>query len=276
MTIRGGDALRETDEHPDRLFWYVSGRLEPEEARPIETHLEGCRECQAAVRTLGAWSSTVLSRPQTDAHPGPEVLDAWLSSSSSMEPMTRQHLEGHLDACSACREDLEALRRSYRDPATLTSVAAPLGAPQAAGRRRGMRRWSLAACLVLALAAPVVWLLLSGRGDVPVLMPSTRSASSTAVLRELPGAGPWQVMVVPPSEAVAGLYRLWIERPDGTMVARLGAHKLAVGKDRFAVEVPELPEPGVYRLALAAPGQGAEAIQIYPFRVVPRAKERGE
>ena len=249
-------------EHPDKLLWFVSGNLDSEEARHVESHLRGCAECRSIAKTLESWKTGVLQRPESSVHPTPEELDGYCSRAPMQRSAEHGRLEKHLSECTACREDLEALRRSYNIPPQ-TSAATAAYRPDVE-RRAAIRWWILAACLAGLLAAPLGWLWRAGRVGEPVLMPSLRGQTEGPVLR---GKGPWRVHLVPPSEAGPGRYEMRVERIDGSVVEPMESQELAEGQERILIELPVLPAPGPYRIVLSSAGSGRATAQIYPFQV---------
>ena len=250
-------------EHPDKLLWFVSGNLEPEEARHVESHLSVCAECRSIARTLESWKTGVLRRTESSEHPTPEELDGYCSSAPIQRSAEHARLENHLSECGACREDLAALRRSYELTPPQTS-AANAASRIDVERRAAVRRWILAACLAGLLAAPLGWFWLAGRGVDPVLMPSLRGQSEGPVLR---GKGPWRAHLVPPSEAGPGRYEMRVERIDGSVVEPMQAQELLTGQERIRIEIPVLTVPGSYRIVLSSAGSVRAAAQLYPFQV---------
>ena len=244
--------IDETDaapsKHPDELLWYVSGNLDPDERRRIESHLIACAECRALARTLEPLKMGCSKVQSPATHPGPEELDAFRLGARDEPSAGRALIEIHLRECAACREDLAVLREMDES------------APAAAGHRR----WLLMAAASLAiLIAPLIWIWLSSRGSAVILMPSLRSAAEPSVLH---GNGPWRVILVPSSEAAQGLYDLQVERPDGSLVTSLASFRLAEGQESMEVEVPALPS-GAYRIAIRISGQDGAPSYVYAFRV---------
>ena len=235
-------------EHPDKLLWYVSGKLAADERRHVESHLFVCAECRSTARALESLKPGA-ERFGTPVHPTPEELDAFRQSSPGSRSVERARIEAHLNSCAACSEDLAALRQmSDRVPA--------IGFP--------WRRRAVAAGFALLLAGPAIWFWLAGREPTITLMPSLRSPAAGAVLK---GHGPWSVQLVPPSESGTGSYEMQVERPDGSVVASLPSFELAASQQAIEIEIPVLPSPGSYRLGLKRAGPDGARVVLYPFRV---------
>jgi hypothetical protein len=246
-------------DHPDRLFWYVSGTLDEHESVQVEAHLRGCAECRELADTLGEWKTTVLRQREGGGHPGPEELDAYLMPVAGGRP---PDIEAHLERCAACRDDLEALRRiGAQAPAPARTPDVPR--PMRSRRAGAIPPWAVAAFLAALLVAPLAWFWMRQPDKDVVLLPALRSASSGPLLA---GQGPWRVILVPPSEAVPGLYTLRVEYADGRPAAAMDPLDLQDGKGGVPISVPALPGPAAYRLVIA-PSQDPAAAYDYPFRV---------
>ena len=265
MTSPAGTKNGRMSDHPDKLLWYVSGALNPDEALHVETHLRDCVECRGVASTLEAWKTSVLRRPTPGLHPEPEELDDYLRFPPKERRAERATIEAHLGGCAACRDDLAALRRTYEGAA---SEVGPMTATRRSDTERveTIRGWVLAAALVAVLIAPAAWFWMSGREDVPVLVPALRAAVIGPVLA---GKGPWRTSLVPPAEASPGLYEMRVERLDGTLVEPMDRLDLLEGEDRIPIEVPVLPGPASYRIVMVPSGEDASAAHFYPFRVEP-------
>lgn len=242
--------------HPDRLFWYFAGLMDPHEAQEVREHLSACEDCQSIARALKSLNARIEERGP-GAHPRAESLDAYLRADSESSTVQRDVIEAHLSRCAACRDDLEALRRTY------AAVPGVLDGKRVR-TRRSIYRWGLAACLAVAVLAPAVWWLSGARTQPITLMPAQRSGARSAVL---PGSGPWRVLVVPPSQAPTGRYSIWIEDEDQSVVARLPAGQAEKAGARLVVDMPALVAPGIYRLAVLPSGAGIDTPEYYPFMV---------
>ena len=60
------------EEVRELIPWYVTGRIEIDEAKKIADHLSGCPECQADL-VDAAWMRRLVAATAQDAAPRPEV-----------------------------------------------------------------------------------------------------------------------------------------------------------------------------------------------------------
>jgi hypothetical protein len=140
-----------------RLAAHLLGVLPDDEDARLREHADACDACGALLARARAdradwWAGT--------QHVPVVALGRWLSEPESFAAADRSAIDAHLEACEACRADLEELagRGGRARPKPI-----PLAAPAASGdgaRRRG-RDWmagglvgalSAAACFAIALA----------------------------------------------------------------------------------------------------------------------------
>ena len=247
------------EEHPALLPWYVEGNLDSRSARDVERHLARCAECREEVEALASMRASLrgmhagADRPVTL-----EELLAYEAGDRTLAPAARERVEQHLAACSACREDLAALRASRGNGATPRVRVAP--------RRPA---WIVAAAmLVLGVALSVTWLTRPSPTAAIIFLPTQRGAEEPPVLQ---GHGPWTITVVLPFDAPTGTYRSMVETEDGTAVDGPGSRIASSGDGRLSVHLPALPRPGLYRLVVRSETGATGGPYSYPFRLVHEA-----
>lgn len=173
------------------VIWSPTGELSPEERTQVEEHVKSCTSCADLLlfaaetkRSLGA-----LGR----AHPLPEDLVLYAEDDRSFEADVRAALEGHLDGCRECSEEVAILREV--DRALEPSMAPAAGsiprrlkagtAPSSWWRRSvgaALRPAPAAVYLGLAIAASLLLLLPLGPGRHPAVETQSDSISRTPAI----------------------------------------------------------------------------------------------
>jgi len=254
-------------DHPERLLWYATGALDPEEARQIEAHLAVCSECVEELARFRSLSETMRHRQFVDrSHVGVEDLVAYDADPKGMEPSTRALIDRHLQGCADCREDVESLRAAGREMgARVPPPLRPMSAASLRAGRAGLRWMGLAAVLAVALAgAAAVWWTLRPEPSRITLLPALRGGDETVILT---GAGPWPVTVVLPFDAADGPYLMALTDPDGATVSMGGQASVSASDGQLDLLLPPLSRPGRYQLAVRQ-GHDLEAVpSLYLFRV---------
>jgi len=97
------------ERHQSDLPQYVAGRLQGEELRSLEQHLEVCEECR---KTAAAWRNLVPAMREggpamLDPHPGETDLRAFALGTPGA-PVER--VVPHVAVCASCELDVEAWR----------------------------------------------------------------------------------------------------------------------------------------------------------------------
>lgn len=127
--------------------------------REFREHYPLCPQCAAEVR---AWTEVHAAlSAETSAHPDPELLGRFESRSPQLSAEQRAAVEGHLEVCASCRDELAALARFdpavFRQPARVRPKEE--GSPLAAWLER-LRSvvWhpAFAYALVLLLLLPIL------------------------------------------------------------------------------------------------------------------------
>ncbi|HEY3174482.1 MAG TPA: zf-HC2 domain-containing protein [Candidatus Polarisedimenticolia bacterium] len=227
-------------EHPHLLLWYVSGDLDPRQARETEAHLARCADCATEARAL----ASMLEIMRRDYPGGPPVAPRRPGSAAgSPGPAAR-----------------------WRD-----------GARMSESKLRALKRGAVVAAGLLVIAAPLLVTRWNARQDSltirevqPVTFASPqRGAAGERVLR---GDGPWAVTVVLPFGAPEGRYHVSIERKDEPALSAQPAIVSSDGQGRLSVVLDSLPQPGRYFMTLSPLEGGADSASIYEFTAgtVPR------
>ncbi len=176
--------------HPtDRVFDYLEGRLEPDQAAAIDTHLEQCRDCAELFGHAQALREDVVASGAR--HVSPQRL-VTLADGGAEAPSASAREEEHLRACERCRRELRWLR-DLDAPADLRAEngageAAPadtVAARPAWGdivqrlrrKPRALPRWGWGAIGAAAVACVAVLVL---------LQPGDRAAQIAALARTEP------------------------------------------------------------------------------------------
>ena len=231
--------------HPHLLLWYVSGDLDPAQARETEAHLVKCRDCTAEARAL----ASTLKNLRQSRSPGFADLTA----------------DGPV---------VEAPRRES---------ALPTSTSRSPERRRNRWRWpaltAITAAVVMPLIAIPAWIgsqddltphgIMRGVQSV-VLSPPLRGSGGAKVLA---GEGPWVISVVLPFGAPAGNYELRIDSVDQPAHPVLNATLQADAEGRISVIVESLPRPGRFVMSVRPRDDAATSPYIYAFQTVAAPKE---
>jgi hypothetical protein len=241
--------------HPERLPWFVSGRLDGAELAAIERHLETCDACRAEVAALRSMYRSIHREAPT-AHISPERLVAYHTRDPELSECESRLVEEHLRKCHTCSADLVALERAdvSRHP------------------RHGRRILGVAASILIVVA--VGWQLAGRRADLPSSAAITHvvlaSAQRGTSAEPLVGAGPWELEVwLPALRGSAPGYRARIYRGDDPTNAVFDMTVAAGSKDETIVLlVPNgLLRPGHHLLSLVPSDGGASEEDVRGFDV---------
>lgn len=266
------DQLQDRSPHPDVLPWYVSGRLDPPEAERVRSHVETCAACREEVRVLSAMRREMIGALSASHVPAAELVE-YSEGGGALPADRRAAIEGHVRACAACRQDLEALaasRDSIGEAPVTPTVAPPSPRP---GARRATLGWAAAAAVLVVVGSGIV---LRGLAPSPLpvgglqeirsitLLPPERAGQDSPALT---GAGPWVVTVVLPFGAPDGRYAVRVEAggggsPSGTRVATAAA-----SEGRLSLLIGDLPAEAGYRLVVERT-EAPRASYAYEFRIV--------
>jgi hypothetical protein len=228
-------------EPPHLLLWYVTGDLDPRQARETEAHLAVCADCSAEARAL----ASMLESLRRDApggllapsrQPGP-------SGVASIPPGTTGR-HGSRD---------EPRSRSSRWTIRCLKAAAIVAA--------GLAVLAASALLSRWILSPVP---LTIREVQTVIFTSPESESVGD--RILPGDGPWAITAVLPPGAPEGSYRMRIEMEDRPADASGQEVILSTdGQGRVSVVLDSLPEPGRYLMIVNPLEDGSGSPAVFRF-----------
>jgi anti-sigma factor RsiW len=241
--------------HPERLPWFVSGRLDRAELAVIERHLETCDACRAQVEALRSMYRSILEEAPS-AHVSPERLVGHHTGDPRVSDDDRRSVEEHLRKCHTCSADLAALER----------------ADASLRRRHGRRVLGSAASILIVVA--MGWQLAGRRAEPPSVAAVTRVVLPTAqrgtTAKPLIGAGPWELEVwLPALRARAPAYRVRICRGDDPSNAVFETSVAAGPKDEsILLFVPSgVLRPGHHVLSLIPRGGGGSEDDVRGFDV---------
>ena len=228
--------------HPHLLLWYVSGDLDPAQARETEAHLAHCRDCTAEAKALASM------------------------------------LHNLKDSVAAEIPDQTAGKHSvYLQPAPTQIDSLPRNRAHAQSGWWKTRFAALTACAatvtLVVIAAPAVVRMLGGdtrqssvrEVQSVVLAPPQRGAGNVKILT---GEGPWAISVVLPFGAPAGVYDLRIEAVDQPAHPVLNASLPSDIEGRLSVVVEFLPLPGRFVMSVRPRESAATTPYIYTFQTV--------
>ncbi|MEZ4332720.1 MAG: DUF928 domain-containing protein [Myxococcota bacterium] len=174
----------------------------------FRAHYPGCPDCATAVADWMALAAELAeamaergaNRP---AHPDPETLARFVAAPDALEPSLVARIEGHVDHCPGCANELRAIRRF--DPVAFGAAIESAPAPARAGNPRGLgevvaaiverlRGFDLLAPVPALLSALLVLggLWLGGVLDAPDLGAGGAARESQLAARPRPGASEGQ------------------------------------------------------------------------------------
>lgn len=177
------------------LPWYVSGTLEPEEARAFEIHLRDCRSCGRDLGPLRQMLEAIERHGEAFFRPHPDPDRIVAEAFDRMPPSEAEEIHTHLLLCSTCALESRLAREGREGTAATEPIA----------RRRPVRwkvvlPWLAAAAVLISISLPV-WRQRE-RGARPTgivqayyVEPAQR-APGPAVLR-LPPSTEWFQIVLP-------------------------------------------------------------------------------
>jgi anti-sigma factor RsiW len=184
----------------------------------------------------------------------------------TLEPAESENVSRHIERCTVCREEVEALssmRQTLRmhtvGDADGTTLSLDGSAATAPVRRFDYRKLGLLAATIAVGILLSFFLLESGRHEPPggavprqaTLTPTLRSDASTPRIQ---GTGDWMLTVVLPTTASPGTYAVSIS-PPGAIAVSESSEFATDDQLRLTVQV-ELPQTGDYTFtALGAEGQ---------------------
>ena len=266
-----------TTEHPNLLFWYVSGDMDSSDRSQVESHLERCEECRIEVRALASMMRSLKFHARGE-HIASAELISYEERSTLARADRRAAIEAHLQTCADCAEDLESLKRAHdierRTPAVSPTAPAPAPTPAPTRPDRlSIRAWALYACvaaaILLATVLPLLWrpTAIDPMTVTPVVFAAPQRGPEAR--RVLPGSGPWSVRVILPLDSPLGGYLATVLHEDGTPVAGFEASAQARDESGVVLVLPQLPAPGRYLLLLRLESGESKSPEVYPFEVVP-------
>jgi len=266
MTMDEGQGDRR-DEHPDLLPWLASDRIDGATAAEVRRHVDGCAACRREIEALLSLKDT-MRRHDVPGHVSIADLVAY-EGGEAPESVGPQSLESHFAVCTACAEDLAALRRSRERLEAQSSGENATGgtAPrrQGPGIRLPVKVITLAAAAIVVVAVSLVLT----RGMRPerdrmedlspaMLSPTLRGAADEPVLA---GEGPWALTILLPLGSVADRYAVTVERRDGSPLPGFELGAAAARQGTLTILLPRLPAPGDFVLKVrSAAAPGSESI----------------
>ncbi len=99
-------------QHSDLILDYIEGRLDPAQARDLETHMEQCDFCQKQAQELRRIIGTL--REEKTAY-CPEVWEIHEFHEAGLDPDGK--ISRHINACPMCSEELDSLKTPHADQA---------------------------------------------------------------------------------------------------------------------------------------------------------------
>ena len=224
--------MAEQREHPHLLLWYVSGDLEPRQARETEAHLARCDDCAAEARALSSMLEALRKHypagpPQAIRRPSPGAAQ------TGRFPMSARARRGLIAAAVVAAS------------VVLLAVPAVLGRWVSGRPAPGIREIH-----AYTLAPPL-------RGPAPETV--------------LPGPGPWALTIGLPFGASEGRYEARLERESGEAVSAGGTVVLTTDGQGYLTAVLEsVPEAGTYRLVLRSMDHPGAPEASYTFAAAGR------
>jgi anti-sigma factor RsiW len=260
----------------DLLPWYAAGSLDAVDREKVARHLDACSACRGEVAALVSMGETVRRHDRAD-HVDVADLVEWETRGPGSDPALAGRIIDHVRSCSACQEDLQALRDARREVearAAEDDVSPPI-VPGTVSRWPGVRMLTAAAALAVIVAGtalPVIRALrvrLAAPGSAAraidvttvTVSPSRRGVEDRA---HLPGDGPWVLDVILPFGAPAGVYETQILEVGGASVPGPALGRRASANGHLRLMISTLPRHGYYLLRLGPPGPSQEPY-MYPL-----------
>src|SRR2546425_8958500 len=101
--------------HPrEDLLRYLDGKVDQEEKRALETHLETCAECRrylSLVKDFNQGLGGLTEEEFTSQEPCPDSWTLVSYEAGKVDEETARHLRAHLLFCDECQEEFYALRQ---------------------------------------------------------------------------------------------------------------------------------------------------------------------
>jgi anti-sigma factor RsiW len=279
-------------EHPNLLFWYVSGDIDSSDRSGVEGHLAICEECRIEVQALTSMMKSLRFHARVEHIPSAELV-LYEERSTLARADRRSAIEAHLQTCRECTDDLESLRQASgierrsmssadaigSESSGAASGVADLRAVGASGsvKAKGPARVSILSGALYAGAALAILIatMLPGRlrpaavepiTVTPVVFSAPQRGAEAA--RVLPGLGPWSVRVILPLDAPLGDYEATVLREDRTPLPGFETTAAARDESGVVIVLPPLPAPGRYLLLLRLHSDRSETPEQYPFEVM--------
>lgn len=105
-----------------RVLAHATGLLDPDAQATVLAHLEACAECRQLAESL-ADQPDVRADP---AHIPSAIVADWPRASAALVGFERRMIQQHLDRCTECRADLEAMGYSAEmSPESATRAGSP-------------------------------------------------------------------------------------------------------------------------------------------------------
>lgn len=274
----------------DRLPWYVTGTLDPDESRAFQAHLVTCDACREELAVLEMLKNELEKHGEDllGSHPPPEQLAALIEGAD--EPLPEDvaaAVRRHLAICATCTEESswlkgEAVAGPARPDVTIASGPAARGSDEARradlqGSRSGARwRPLLAATIALAAVAliAVVLVVKSSRTPEPdvvaryQVITATQRGEGATTVPVRPKETTVRVAFEPDFAAAAFPLDVEIDGAEGkTVFRRNGITVQDLSGGRLLLDLPRRPLPdGDYILSVTA-ANNSEPPEEYPIRI---------
>ncbi len=144
------------------LVWLPTGSLISEEKQRVERHAESCASCTELLGFASDFKAILVE--EFPAHPDAAALVDFTENRVAMDSAVRSGIEGHLEVCRECRDEVEMLETVDRT-APAEDVAAPrsrqLSHKPVGASDEGRRWWDVFAGAMLRPAAAAVYLVIA-------------------------------------------------------------------------------------------------------------------
>jgi len=268
------------------LAAHLAGMLPAEETEWMDAHAGQCADCG---NLLGRGRARFAQLGTSGVHIPATMLSTFLVEPNELTPLERELVGRHLEACAACRQDMEEMARAAGVP---PRMKAP-GASGSEGGGTGTVLVLLTAAMlttfvlwrqarsppappsappIAALPSPTPEAALGGE-PLLVLRESVRGATRPAPASDTLESGTLRVRVQLPA--------LFVRRDSQLLITVTTAARVEVARDTLSAEAVDRPfelsttigpwNAGDYVLrVIPDEGRDTKATRVFEFRLVPK------
>ena len=95
------------------LPWFVNGTLPEADRDKVQSHLQSCKDCQAAAKEIKSFSLQLQTHKESflSEHILSAKLVQYAEARNELSPDDQKNINAHLKTCSQCSQELKTLEK---------------------------------------------------------------------------------------------------------------------------------------------------------------------